>query len=439
MKELVKLSFVYGIGTVLTKLIGFFLIPLYTSYFSTSEYGLLSLLNVILQLTTFVLLFGLNQASMRFYKKCDKIHLKKQIYGNATILLLIIPIVLIIFLVPILKLIISEFVKSISFKPYVFIILVIAFLQPIQKLCTGFMRINKHGIRYVIFNIGLFVIQVIFIILMVVYLNKGVIGQLYGRLFAHLIFFLISLYILFNYADFTINKKIILKLLKFGIPLIPFFIFTWIGEASGRFYIEYFLSIEDIGIFALAVQFSGLFNIISLAFNNAILPYYYDIANHKKNNQKINELFVQTISLFSFILIIMLLLYEPIVLFWVKNSKYHIVINYIPILLYSNYLRLIYKLCNLNLLFHEKTKIISTIKIISSLILLIVMYMFFSFTDLGINSVGFSLLISSIFSIIATFLISQKVKPINYHWIKISFIFFITTILALHLYLDILQ
>ena len=48
-KQVMKDSVLYGIGNVAVKLVGFILIPLYTDaeYFSTADYGLMGLLEVI--------------------------------------------------------------------------------------------------------------------------------------------------------------------------------------------------------------------------------------------------------------------------------------------------------------------------------------------------------------------------------------------------------
>ena len=90
-----KNSIIYGMGSILPKALGFILIPLYTRYFTVEEYGMLSLLGVILQLFTFIFLIGISSAAMRFYFSPGASNeYQNRLYGNAVILLILIPIFL---------------------------------------------------------------------------------------------------------------------------------------------------------------------------------------------------------------------------------------------------------------------------------------------------------------------------------------------------------
>jgi len=117
MSTLVKTSAVYGAGAILTKAFSFILIPLYTRYFTVEEYGILALLNIMLQLVSFVFLLGVSTAAMRFYFNPDADELyRRQLYGNA-LLLLIFPMVLFLSMGPLAYLLVDRFLPSIPFFP----------------------------------------------------------------------------------------------------------------------------------------------------------------------------------------------------------------------------------------------------------------------------------------------------------------------------------
>ena len=67
LKRLVKDSLIYGIGTVSRSLIGFILIPLYTRYLTTEEYGILALALVALASLNILFELGMSKALFRFY------------------------------------------------------------------------------------------------------------------------------------------------------------------------------------------------------------------------------------------------------------------------------------------------------------------------------------------------------------------------------------
>ena len=46
LKKVAKNSAIYGVGNLSTKLIGFILLPLYTSYISVGDYGILAITEI---------------------------------------------------------------------------------------------------------------------------------------------------------------------------------------------------------------------------------------------------------------------------------------------------------------------------------------------------------------------------------------------------------
>ena len=66
-EKVFKNSFIYSIGNISTKLVGFVLLPLYTSYFSIDQYGILSLAEITSQVFIIFFGFGLSSAFERWY------------------------------------------------------------------------------------------------------------------------------------------------------------------------------------------------------------------------------------------------------------------------------------------------------------------------------------------------------------------------------------
>ena len=94
-RKLLKDSAIYTFGAVLTKTLGFFLIPIYTRYLSVEDYGALSLINLMIKLFSFVMLMGVSIACMRLYFSKDlQEHEQSRLYGNGIIALLIGPVLL---------------------------------------------------------------------------------------------------------------------------------------------------------------------------------------------------------------------------------------------------------------------------------------------------------------------------------------------------------
>ena len=65
-KYLLKNAAVFAMGSIGTKMIAFFLVPLYTNLLSTSEYGVVDLVTTISTVLAPMLILNINEAVMRF-------------------------------------------------------------------------------------------------------------------------------------------------------------------------------------------------------------------------------------------------------------------------------------------------------------------------------------------------------------------------------------
>ena len=60
-------SIMYTFGNLLLKAFSFFLIPLYTAYLSTEEYGIINLSSGFYTIASSILMLGLQYAVIRYY------------------------------------------------------------------------------------------------------------------------------------------------------------------------------------------------------------------------------------------------------------------------------------------------------------------------------------------------------------------------------------
>ena len=67
LRSIIKGTSIYTLGSVLIKASGFLLIPVYTRYLTPDDYGVMSIVAVIVAILTAVLSMGMFQAQTRFY------------------------------------------------------------------------------------------------------------------------------------------------------------------------------------------------------------------------------------------------------------------------------------------------------------------------------------------------------------------------------------
>ena len=79
-KQLAGESAIYGASGTLARIIGIFLIPVYTRIFSPSEYGVMALIGTLTSLFAIFVVLGLDNSSARwFYDTQDTKHRKSTI------------------------------------------------------------------------------------------------------------------------------------------------------------------------------------------------------------------------------------------------------------------------------------------------------------------------------------------------------------------------
>ena len=66
-KLLGKQSFIYGLGHIITRLVTFLLLPLYTNHFTPEEYGIVALFYTFVPLLSIVVRYGMGAAFLKNY------------------------------------------------------------------------------------------------------------------------------------------------------------------------------------------------------------------------------------------------------------------------------------------------------------------------------------------------------------------------------------
>lgn len=105
-KRLIKHTIVYGIGGMLGKFIGFLMIPIYTRFLTTTDYGILELIDVSSYIIFEILVLGISFSILRFYHLYDNQIDKNKVVSTAIIFSILNSVLII--------LILSNFTREIS-------------------------------------------------------------------------------------------------------------------------------------------------------------------------------------------------------------------------------------------------------------------------------------------------------------------------------------
>ncbi len=291
-KSLLKNTGILAVGTLASKLVSFFLLPLYTAALSTADYGTVDVLQTVAMFAMPFVTLQLYSAVFRFIiEKQKKIEKASVITTGAVIEFLN----LIFFSVIIWLLNLKFHIQYCDLFLMNFIAL--AFVDLVQNITRGF----GHNGVYSIMSFMITVISLVSNVIMILFMGmKGdsiliastisaVIASLYGiwkqRLWRY-----------FRLSAFS--PKELREMLKYSLPLIPNAISWWIANASDRLLIRYFLGASENGIYAVANKiptiYTTIFNVYNLAWIEALSRSAHDQDQH----EFINSMFEKSLRLF---------------------------------------------------------------------------------------------------------------------------------------------
>lgn len=251
------------IGTFSTKLLTFFMVPLYTSCLSTAEYGISDLLTVTVSLLTPLLTITAAEGVIRF--TLDKQVDKSQIFSIATN----------IFLIGFLGLlIISPFLLScLNLQEYFIYFILYYVSSAFATILLQFIKGLEHIRRFVFTGVLSSATTIACNILFLLVLRMGVKGYLLALIIGNglQIAYICLAEKIWNYysVPWKIDKKLLRIFLIYCIPLIPNSISWWISNSSNRYVLSYFSEAAVLGIYSVAYKIPSIISIISSIFTSA--------------------------------------------------------------------------------------------------------------------------------------------------------------------------
>ena len=261
-KKLIGNSAIFALGNFGSRILTMILVPLYTYYLTTGEYGTIDIITSTTSLLLPIISLSIFQSVLRF--AMDKNESKETVLTNG-VLVTSLGTLLALLTYPIL----NHFNVLGGLLLYVYLILI---LQAFHMLIAQFTRaIGKVKIYAINGIIKTLVLGISNIILIVVF-KKSIEGYLISYLISEIV---AILYLIFatklpQYINFkSANIKLSKTMIKYSLPLIPNAFMWWLVNASNRYFILYYIGISANGLFAVASKIPTLLSIFTEIFSQA--------------------------------------------------------------------------------------------------------------------------------------------------------------------------
>ena len=263
-------SLVFGLGFVFLRGISFLLLPVYTNFLSTYDGGIIFILYALLAFLNPVYALGMDAALFKFFNSSD--YSQKQVVSSSLISVVISSFCLSLFLFFCSSLFITFL--NLDYN-WVKIVACILFFDSISSRLLILLRLFNLPIYFLSIGLINIISSLLLNIILIHNYKMGEEGAVYALLLTSVIQFIVLLPILYKHLSIKqYSVALSKKMLKFGFPFLPAAILLILTSFIDRFFIEYFLGLEQVGLYGSGYKIGSVISIAVIAFNLSWQPYY---------------------------------------------------------------------------------------------------------------------------------------------------------------------
>ncbi len=311
-KGLTRDSLVYGAGMAAQKVAGLILLPVLTRIFDPGTYGAIDLIGLGVVMATYLVVLGNDTALLRFYHDTEavdeRLHIASLCIGFRTMVALAIMICL----VPLAPALTGLMQLDARFVGCVTLAAIDLPFATLVKFFIDFLQVRLRPGAFGVFSVGnlvLFVALTLWLApgaatvavpltgwsLDVTGMGFGVVGVFMARLIADMVFALAGIVVMARDLVWPRRLQPLGAMLRFGLPLVPVGVATWVLSYADRYILNSAVSIEQAGIYAVGAKPASFMLLFVAAFQFAWGPFAISIwrdSNARQVYAKVFSLYV---------------------------------------------------------------------------------------------------------------------------------------------------
>ncbi|PCI43518.1 MAG: hypothetical protein COB49_12135 [Alphaproteobacteria bacterium] len=429
-KKFFKDGLIYIIPTILSRGISFFLLPIYTRYFSPSEYGFIDLLSALYVVLALVLPLEVSQAVSRLMADEKNAESKSELVSTAFWFTFCVFAVFGVFAMLIPQVIAQALDGDLRHVTAVRIaglaMPLNALLYAVQNQLRWSLAAKSSSIVGLVFTFVTATVTVTLLVLFDMGVEAVVIGQAVGSFIGLCVGISSARKHIPLIFSFQISR--LKHLLNFSMPLVLSSATYYGATFADRWMLKTFMSMEDVGIYAVALKISSVVGIIISSAQMALSPLVYSRYKLPETPGDINRLFGYFL-LFALSLLCTLGLVAETLIEIMTDASYHQASGLIVLLSSAVIFSGAYVFAP-GLSIAKKTKQIATISISVMLINLSLNYLFIPLY--GRMGAALATLTGSIFLFLLFVFLAGRYYSIPYNWFKYILSIIIVTIFLLY-------
>jgi O-antigen/teichoic acid export membrane protein len=324
-------SVAYGAGSVLTKLVGFLLIPLYTRYLAPQDYGILAMLTVLTVAYEACSYLGMRSAVFRSYSLSKGWEEKAAVFRVGLVVVTLSALAFaalgLVAAAPLTRLLMGDGTAT----HLVQLTLVTGILSTVGGLPLQVLQADRRARTVAALNLGAFTLTTILIITLVVFQGQGARGVVIARLVTASLTVVVHLWITRAlWTPAPLRKTLAREMLGYGLPFVPYRLQLVAAASIGELAVRHFLGLAEAGVYSIALRFALPLSFVVGSINQAWWAYKFKIFREEEDPA---VFFRSTVSYYTAAIAtlwVWLSLWGPELVRWLTPVEYHAAAAIVP-------------------------------------------------------------------------------------------------------------
>jgi O-antigen/teichoic acid export membrane protein len=413
-KSFLKDSAIYMAPTFLSRGLSLILIPLYTRVLQPADFGSLDLFLIFASIVNLTIALEVSQGVARFFA-AENDPQKKIAYASSAFWFTFACYIVFTLLMLILSPLVSIFVLGRTGLQLAFQIgIIYIFFNGLFYFVTNQFRWEQRSKHYAIVSLLMPLITSVSSIFLCYFHNWGLLGLLIGMVVGCLSSTVLGLLLLRNTLRFRFDLGRLKEMLAFSAPLVFSGIAVWLSLYVDRMMINYFLSVNDVGLYGIGYRLASIAGLVMVGFQGALTPLVY--ASYKKPDtpRQLERIFRIFLAFALFIFLALTLFAKDILILFSTPAYYggsSLVIFLVPAVLLSNMY-----IFSPGISIAKKTHLIVFINIGGGFVSVLMSFLLIS--RLGILGAAMATMLTYLAIFIAYTVIGNHYYPIPHNWLR---------------------
>lgn len=425
-KSLTKQTLIYGIGTILARLVTFLLLPVYTNILPAAEYGLASLIFAFVGFMIIIFNYGLDSAVIRYYNEAEDDLSRTKILSTAIYLSLVTSAFLGLLIYALSGYLGKTLLHDPAHANLIRYAALILFFDALAHVPFALLRLEEKPFQFMSIRLVNVVVVFTLNIYLVAHLRLGVDGIFQSNLITSALTTLILFIMIIPKLRCTFSGSMAHNLAQFGLPFIPAGLATVCMEMLNRYILERLMDLRAVGIFSAGFKLGIFMLLLTSAFYYAWQPFFLKAGPRESSK----PLFARVLTYFVLVELtfwLVLTAFMPEIVHFHIRSVYLIGPEYqgcepmVPLILLGYVFLGINQVFLPGIYFEKKTRYLAYMTFIAAAVNVAANFLFVPL--LGIVGSAYASLLGYFILAIQGYFVSQRLFRVSYDFRRVGMLF----------------